>query len=114
MQPQCGPKQKAAMAKQPGNEQPCGGEFLSRRDPKTVAMNHGNLPQQIPFLDGRILFGHAVAACDQKSFFTRAALPYDTMNKKEATTSVEHHIARLGLLKIIGLNSKAIARPQSR
>src|ERR1700693_1803396 len=102
------------MAKQPGDQPPCSRELPPRHDPRIVAMNHGNLPQQVSFLDRRIILGHAVAARDQKLFLAQTALAHDAMNKQTSTASVEHEITRMCFLKSMGLNGKAIAWPQSR
>jgi hypothetical protein len=102
------------MAKRPGGEQPCRGYLPPRHDPSVAPMDRGNLPQQVSSLDWGVILAHAVAARDQNSFFAEAALPHDAMNEQTSATSVKHHIARLGLIKIVRLNGNAITRPQSR
>ena len=68
----------------------------------------------IDLLDRRIIFGHAVAAHDQKVFFAKTAFAHDAMNEQTSIASVECKITRLCLFKIIRLNGSAIARPQGR
>ena len=73
-------------------------------------MDRCNLAQQIPVKYLRIFAGHGVATCDQE-FFLSSTLTQNAVNKEASIASVKCEITRLCLLKIIRLNSEAIARP---